>query len=62
MARELFMDIRGEIMSTEDCIKCYDNGDNTQDSAPGSRGNIRACSRALGHNCTKQAMQIIAPC
>ena len=40
MARELFMDIGREIMSVEDGIKCYDNGDNTQHSAPGSWGNI----------------------
>ena len=40
MARELFMDIGREIMSVEDGIKCYDNGDNTQHSALGSWGNI----------------------
>ena len=39
MARELFMEIGREIMSMEDCIKCYDNGDNTQQSAP-IRGTI----------------------
>ena len=39
MARELFMEIGREIMSMEDCIKCYDNGDNTQRSAP-IRGTI----------------------
>ena len=36
MAQELFMDMGREIMSMEDCIKCYDNGDNTQQSAPPS--------------------------
>ena len=46
MARELFMDMGREIMSIEDCIKCYDNGDNTQQSAPPSGENIRVCSRA----------------
>ena len=43
MARELFMEIGREIMSMEDCIKCYDNGDNTQHSAPHSGGNIWVC-------------------
>ena len=43
MARELFMDIGREIMSMEDCIKCYDNGDNTQRSAHGSGDNIGVC-------------------
>ena len=48
MARELFMDIGREIMSMEDCIKCYDNGDNTQQSAPGPGVNIQVWHGSSG--------------
>ena len=48
MARELFMDIGREIMSMEDCIKCYDNGDNTQQSAPGPGDNIQVWHGSSG--------------